>query len=58
MRRKPVAKSLPDGTPVYEGNTPYIKDHAMDLYLKEIRKLIGVKESVVPQTSKARRPKR
>jgi hypothetical protein len=55
MRRKSVAKSLPDGTPVYEGNSPYIQDHSMDLYLKEIRKLIGVKESIVPQTSKGAR---
>jgi hypothetical protein len=47
MRRKPLAKRLPDGTPVYEVSTPYIKDHSMNLYLKEIRKLIGVRESVV-----------
>jgi triacylglycerol lipase len=53
MRGKPVARSLPDGTHVYEGNSPYIEDHSMALYLKEIRKLIGVMESVIPQTSKA-----
>jgi hypothetical protein len=49
LRNKPVTKRLPDGTPIYEATWPIIQDHAMDLYLKEIRKLIGVKETLIPQ---------
>jgi triacylglycerol lipase len=32
---------LPDGRPVYKGNTPWIRDHSLSLYLDKIRSLIG-----------------
>jgi triacylglycerol lipase len=52
MRAKTPAKFLPDGTRRYTVSFPFIKDHAIDLYLSEVRKLLGVKESVVPGGSK------
>jgi hypothetical protein len=34
-------KRLPDGTMVFEGKSPFIKDHAMALYLEKIRAVVA-----------------
>jgi len=31
------AKRSPDGTPIYEGNSTWVQDHGMELYLERIR---------------------
>lgn len=41
VRKQREPRKLPDGTPVYEGNSPFLKDHSMDLYLEQIRKHSG-----------------
>jgi len=48
LRNKPVMKSVPDGSPIYEGRFSLIEDHSMDLYVQEVRKLVGVKATGIP----------
>ena len=48
MRKQNGPRTLPDGRPIVEGNLPFLKDHSMDLYLKKIRKNIGVAGALVP----------
>lgn len=35
--QKNVPMTTPDGKPIYQGNTPFIRDHSMQFYLEKIR---------------------
>lgn len=48
VRKQREPRKLPDGTPVYEGNSPLLKDHSMDLYLEQIRKHSGGVGALLP----------
>lgn len=41
VRKQREPRKLPDGTPIVEGNSPFLKDHSMELYLEKIRKNNG-----------------
>lgn len=45
MRAAREPTRLLDGTPVYQMSSPLIDDHAMSLYLENIRNLLGVSET-------------
>jgi hypothetical protein len=40
-RKKETVQKLPDGRPLVQGNTPWIRDHSIGLYLDRIRSFIG-----------------
>jgi hypothetical protein len=48
VRKQRKPRKLPDGTPVYEGNSPLLKDHSIDLYLEQIRKHSGGVGALLP----------
>jgi len=40
LKKRTDPQRLPDGRPVVQGNTPWIRDHSMSLYLDKVRSLI------------------
>lgn len=44
VQAEAVPKRTPEGIPIYEGKSPWIRDHSMDLYLEAIRKHSQVAE--------------
>ncbi len=40
LKKRNEPQRLPDGRPVYQGNSPWIRDHSMSLYLDKVRSLI------------------
>jgi triacylglycerol lipase len=41
LKKRNEPQKLPDGRPIVQGNTPWIRDHSMSLYIDKVRSLIG-----------------
>lgn len=52
VKKSREPKKLPDGPPIVEGNSPFLKDHSMDLYLEKIRKNSGGVGALIPPERK------
>jgi hypothetical protein len=52
LRKSRETKKMPDDTPLYGGNAPFLKDHSMDLYIEKIRKNNGRFGALVPSDRK------
>jgi len=41
LRNRNEPENRPDGKPIVKGNTPWIRDHSMSLYLDKVRSLMS-----------------
>lgn len=41
LKQRKEPEKRPDGRPIYQGNTPWLRDHSMSLYIDKVRSLIG-----------------
>jgi pimeloyl-ACP methyl ester carboxylesterase len=41
LKQRNEPEKRPDGRPVYQGNTPWLRDHSMSLYIDKVRSFIG-----------------